>query len=48
MPVAYFLLRPSRERLNEALVARSLAAPGAKKERCAPGSAATSDAVLSR
>ena len=32
MPVAYFLLRPSRERLTEALVARSTARR-AEKER---------------
>lgn len=32
MPIAYFLLRPSRERLSEALVARS-AARRAEKEQ---------------
>jgi hypothetical protein len=32
MPVAYFALRPSRERLSEALVARSLARRAEKEE----------------
>ena len=32
MPVAYLLLRPSRERLNEALAARSLARRAAKED----------------
>ena len=32
MPVAYLLLRPSRERLSEALVARSVARRAAKDE----------------
>jgi hypothetical protein len=32
MPVSYFLLRPSRERLTEALAARSLARKAAKDD----------------
>ncbi|MCU1671630.1 MAG: conserved rane protein of unknown function [Blastococcus sp.] len=32
MPVAYLLLRPSRERLNEGLAARSLARRAAKED----------------
>ena len=32
MPVAYLLLRPSRERLNEALAARSIARRAAKHD----------------
>jgi hypothetical protein len=32
MPVAYFLMRPARERLNEALAARSVARRAAKED----------------
>jgi hypothetical protein len=32
MPVSYFLLRPSRERLNEGLVARSVTRRAAKED----------------
>ncbi len=32
MPIAYFLLRPSRERLSEALVARSVARRAEKEQ----------------
>ena len=43
MPVSYFLLRPSRERLNEGLVARSVARRTAKEDLRARLSGPASD-----